>query len=205
MVEAKSNILANTLANALKRLTTALMKAGFGVALSSLAICSIVFTATDLAMAQGRPPIAVVPGGGPHGPIAPGQNGLPALDPYWTHCANEGEICNLPPDAIFRYGAGDRFLTYELRGGPVRCSFQSFGDPAVGVNKQCYYQMRPRGWTICASEGRLCNAPAGSLVIYGAQGRFSKPVRVSRALVCGLVSFGTDPAPGIVKSCLFQQ
>ncbi len=131
----------------------------------------------------------------------------------WTHCANEGEICKVPGNArMFRYGASGKYVEIpvgdrsgRIYSGDVTCTNKSFGDPAYKVNKQCYYLIPERhrtpGLQFCAQEGGVCDAPAGSVVVYGITGRYTEPVRISRPIRCGLISFGADPAVGTVKSC----
>lgn len=56
----------------------------------------------------------------------------------WTHCANEGEICNLPGNGQVRYGANGVYAT-QSASNSIECSNATFGDPTPGVVKACDY------------------------------------------------------------------
>ncbi|MFO7304801.1 MAG: putative Ig domain-containing protein [Gammaproteobacteria bacterium] len=64
---------------------------------------------------------------------------VPRQTTTWVFCANEGSRCNFTGTRRIRYGAGDRWVTRELRAtnGGVACSNRVFGDPAPGVWKRC--------------------------------------------------------------------
>lgn len=146
-------------------------------------------------------------------------SGLPP-DALWTHCANEGELCKVPPNAKFvRYGTGGKYVEFETWGrgrgprpgptGDVQCSLANMGgvDPYPNVHKQCYYYIESRrsGYDLCAREGQICQAQMGDIVVYGVMGRFTQPVKVSRPVLCGLLTFGVDPAYGVQKSCYISR
>jgi hypothetical protein len=82
----------------------------------------------------------------------------------------------------------------------------SWRSPAPDIQKQCFYRLRKgvtEGWKPCAAEGEMCNAPGGAMIAYGipVDGRYTMPVKMSKPVRCGKVTFGIDPAPGVVKSC----
>ena len=59
--------------------------------------------------------------------------------PTWTRCAKEGGECLFPGRRRVSYGAGKNWI-YKVATYSIVCSSQAFGkDPAVGVNKHCYY------------------------------------------------------------------
>jgi chitodextrinase len=57
----------------------------------------------------------------------------------------------------------------------------------------------------CAAEGGTCTFPAGAVVdvFYGANGLYAVKRAASGSLVCGNAAFGSDPAPGQLKSCFY--
>lgn len=55
-------------------------------------------------------------------------------------------------------------------------------------------------WRVCASEGQTCRVDGEAMVRFGADERYV--FRLSReALACEIDTFGSDPAPGVVKRC----
>lgn len=59
-------------------------------------------------------------------------------------CATENGICRLPYPTEVVYGAGRKSTSRHLRGPAVRCSNETFGDPARGVGKSCSYVVKPQ-------------------------------------------------------------
>ncbi len=138
----------------------------------------------------------------------------------WTSCAPEGGVCRVPYPTIVRYGARGAYFEIET-GRNVRCSNDSFGDPAPGVRKGCWFlAQRPRserpgpgwdrpgpgpdfggggGWQTCAREGGWCDFRGSAPVRYGVNGRWMT-VRARDGVNCDNNSFG-DPAPGMRKVC----
>lgn len=57
-----------------------------------------------------------------------------------------------------------------------------------------------RDWRVCASEGQTCRIDGETMVRFGAEDRYVFRVS-SESLPCEIDSFGSDPAPGIVKRC----
>jgi alpha-tubulin suppressor-like RCC1 family protein len=55
----------------------------------------------------------------------------------WTLCATEGSTCTFTGTKQVRYGASDTWSYRELTGG-TPCTNAVFGDPLVGVVKQCH-------------------------------------------------------------------
>ena len=62
----------------------------------------------------------------------------------------------------------------------------------------------PAGAVACATEGGVCNVPAGTTasVYYGNGGRFVVKTGLAGAVACTVANFG-DPAPGIAKACSY--
>lgn len=57
-----------------------------------------------------------------------------------------------------------------------------------------------RDWRVCATEGQTCRIDGETMVRFGTDDRYV--FRVSReSLACEIDSFGSDPAPGLVKQC----
>jgi hypothetical protein len=57
----------------------------------------------------------------------------------WTRCADENGTCAFAGAAAVAYGAGASFV-YKTVAGSVACNNQTFGDPAAGLVKACYYR-----------------------------------------------------------------
>lgn len=57
----------------------------------------------------------------------------------WIKCADENGYCKLPYYAAVRYGANNSYTTMR-RGDGIPCNNATFGDPAQGAVKACYYQ-----------------------------------------------------------------
>jgi hypothetical protein len=96
------------------------------------------------------------------------------------------------------YGAGDRWFSRGAVTGSVSCSNATFGDPAPGVAKSCYYVAAKK----CADERGTCTVAAGATatVLYGGNGRFHLRSGASGAVACSNATFG-DPIPGVRKAC----
>lgn len=54
-------------------------------------------------------------------------------------CAVEGERCNLRRRTTIAYGVNGRFVYKRNVSGSIACNNRTFGDPAPGVKKRCYY------------------------------------------------------------------
>ncbi len=74
--------------------------------------------------------------------------GLIGLSPAWAQldlqnlvpCAQEGQICRMPYPTNVYYGAPGRTHGRPFpQGGTIPCNAQSFGDPAPGLTKMCWY------------------------------------------------------------------
>ena len=59
----------------------------------------------------------------------------------YVYCAQEHGVCNVPYPTQVRYGAEGQFTARNVN-GPVRCDNRTFGDPAYGAVKGCYYLAR---------------------------------------------------------------
>jgi hypothetical protein len=160
-------------------------------------------------------------GGGDAQPTAadaPGREQALAVAPAssWVQCANEAEVCNLPSTGNYTvlYGVdatSGRSVTREFSNvSSVACNNVTFGDPAFGVVKQCFYAATAAApvWTFCAVEAAACNlpAPGNYLIRYGVDATSAAGVTRSfsnvSAVACNNVTFG-DPAFGIVKQCFY--
>jgi hypothetical protein len=56
----------------------------------------------------------------------------------WTQCANEGGTCSFSGKREVRYGTSTIYTSKVLT-GPVACNNTTFGDPAHGQVKACWY------------------------------------------------------------------
>jgi hypothetical protein len=58
-------------------------------------------------------------------------------DGNWIHCANEWRTCNLPAQALVRYGANDTYI-FKTATDSIRCTNSAFGNP-INIVKSCDY------------------------------------------------------------------
>jgi hypothetical protein len=120
----------------------------------------------------------------------------------WNQCAGDGGTCPAVKGQPVAYGANGAFR-YTTARGNVTCSTASFGgDPIPGETKACYTNNgTPPGYSIpCANEGTPCAFTGQRTVAYGARGAFIYRTSTG-GTPCTTVAFGTDPLPGIPKSC----
>jgi hypothetical protein len=94
------------------------------------------------------------------------------------------------------YGANAAFV-YKQMSNTFACTNSTFGDPAVGVVKGCYFG--PSGYSFVANEGGTMSLSYQTPVAYGNNGSFVFRV-MSGAVDCNNATFG-DPLPGIAKAC----
>ena len=129
----------------------------------------------------------------------------------WTLCANEGDLCPLPPgEFVVRYGADGRYSEIKTN-REIACNNGIFGDPMEGAAKQCAFK-RANGeganagarpgltWVPCAREGERCEFRGPAMVRYSA-GRRAFYAEGFDGMVCINESFGQDPAAGQSKHC----
>ena len=62
----------------------------------------------------------------------------PASAQRWVHCATEGGFCRAPAGAIIHYGRRGVFAHRRSAPGGLPCNNEVFGDPLVGVHKECF-------------------------------------------------------------------
>ncbi len=56
----------------------------------------------------------------------------------WVRCATENGFCSAPAGAIIVYGADGGFTRSHSPPGGLPCNNGVFGDPMVGVHKNCF-------------------------------------------------------------------
>jgi len=95
------------------------------------------------------------------------------------------------------YGANGVFNFLTLN-GTYSCSNAMFGDPIPGATKACYAAVPDHGFI--GTEGATLTGLNHTPVAYGANGTFLFTV-ASGSLGCTSAAFGSDPAPGVVKTC----
>lgn len=130
----------------------------------------------------------------------------------WTVCANEGDICRVPGNAVVRYGADGRYAERNTD-RDLGCNNAMFGDPMEGAAKQCAFKRvaaappreasnkrRSLPWAPCAREGERCEFRGPAIVRYGVTERFFYEEGYD-GMRCANESFGEDPAPGREKHC----
>jgi hypothetical protein len=69
--------------------------------------------------------------------VSGGSGGIASVQ-GWTECASEGGTCSFSGAREIRYGTTTQNVTKVLA-ADVQCSNGTFGDPAVGVLKTCWY------------------------------------------------------------------
>jgi hypothetical protein len=132
------------------------------------------------------------------------------LPPGATACAVENGTCSTPAGSTANvyYGANGIYIAKTLSGGSFTCATATFGgvDPVPGVQKSCYpvISSPPSGVKACAKDGGSCTIPGGAskLVYYGANQIYLDKT-LKGTFSCGVSTFGADPVPGVVKSCLY--
>jgi hypothetical protein len=119
----------------------------------------------------------------------------------WTKCASQNGTCSAAAGQPVMYGAFGAFNTITAS-GDTACTDAVFGDPVSGESKACYTATGgPPGYSgKCADEGGTCGFGGAQTVAYGARGRFVYRSFTSGAS-CTTAAFGTDPLPGVTKSC----
>jgi hypothetical protein len=131
------------------------------------------------------------------------------LPPGATACAVDFGTCTTPTGSTAEvyYGANGIYIYRSLSGGSFSCTPSTFGgDPLYGTLKSCYpvISSPPSGVTACATDGGSCTIPAGSskVVYYGASGVYLDKT-LSGTFSCGAATFGANPVPSVMKSCLY--
>ena len=118
----------------------------------------------------------------------------------WAFCAVEGGFCAFTGTQQVRYGANGSYF-YETLSGGTACTNSVFGDPIVGVAKQCAIAASAvtNDWTFCAAENQTCSFTDTREVRYGANGLYNY-LLLSNGTPCTNNVFG-DPISGTVKHC----
>ncbi|HEX2688131.1 MAG TPA: hypothetical protein VHN14_15990 [Kofleriaceae bacterium] len=124
--------------------------------------------------------------------------------PPWTRCGVEGGNCNILHRELVRYGTAGAWV-YGIFNSTFSCTNANFGDPKVGVRKECYYHAPPpQGpWRVCAVEGGRCNFVGRAYVRYGTTDNWVYGAAVG-GIACNNATFG-DPRVGTVKRCYFTR
>ncbi|MGI5458532.1 MGH1-like glycoside hydrolase domain-containing protein [Streptomyces sp. CA-249302] len=122
--------------------------------------------------------------------------------PGYTQCAAEAGTCPAAAGQPVAYGAYGAFTTITAT-GDTPCTNATFGgDPIPNESKACYTATGgPPGYaTSCSAEGGTCAFSGQRTVAYGARGRFLYKSFTGGAS-CTTTAFGTDPLPGVAKTC----
>ncbi len=62
---------------------------------------------------------------------------IPGLPPGFVWCAREGDWCSFEGTRTVAYGAAGAYFFKTATNG-IMCNNANFGDPLVGVDKNCY-------------------------------------------------------------------
>jgi hypothetical protein len=96
------------------------------------------------------------------------------------------------------FGANGSFL-YKQMSGAFTCDRATFGgDPTPGVFKACYQAVPEFSQAVTEGSNMQVNGPTP--VAFGANGGFTFKV-LNGSIPCNLATFGTDPQPGVLKTC----
>jgi hypothetical protein len=128
------------------------------------------------------------------------DTGTTATPPGVTLAA-EGGTFTVPTATVVSYGADTRWVQQTVI-GTVSCTNAFFGtDPAPGTVKSCVAPAGTLTGTRLAVEGGTFTVATATVVSYGADTRWVQQT-VTGTASCTNAFFGTDPAPGTVKSCV---
>lgn len=119
----------------------------------------------------------------------------------WTKCASQNGTCPAAAGQPVMYGAFGAFATITAT-GDTPCTDAAFGDPISGESKDCYTATGgPPGYaTACAAEDGTCAFSGQQTVAYGARGSFVYK-SFTGGTRCTTAAMGTDPLPGVSKTC----
>lgn len=119
----------------------------------------------------------------------------------WTQCAAENGTCAAVNGQPVAYGAFGSFV-HKTVTGPVTCDNPTFGEAVPGEVKACYVKTGgPNGFsTACAVEGNNCAFTGTRTVAMGARGSYLFRT-FTGGTPCTTAAFGSDPLPGVQKSC----
>ncbi|MEV6535719.1 alpha-L-rhamnosidase [Streptomyces sp. NPDC051639] len=119
----------------------------------------------------------------------------------WTKCADQNGTCPAVAGQPVMYGAYGAF-TMITATSDTPCTDATFGDPIPGESKACYtYTGGPPGYaTACSAEEGTCGFSGQQTVAYGARGRFVYRT-FTGGTPCTTAAVGTDPLPGVRKTC----
>lgn len=138
---------------------------------------------------------------------APNKPGDPQGPEGYTFCAEERKKCSFEGSANVAFGIDGKWKYKGYTDG-ASCTVGAFGDPAVGIKKNCFYRSvsgssnGPTGYTFCAKERNTCKFSGTAMVAYGANDKFNYKT-FSNSTPCSNSVFG-DPLRGITKSCFYK-
>jgi hypothetical protein len=128
----------------------------------------------------------------------------------WTTCSAEYSSCTLNGSNTVRFGQFSTYTSKSFVGvnTTIACSDSVFGDPLVGVVKQCQYL--PQVWATCSQYSGNCPLQGTQTVRYGAYGVYNTQTFVATptftAVPCtaGPGKTFVDPlssVPGVTETC----
>lgn len=145
----------------------------------------------------------------------------------WTKCANEYANCNFPKSGTYQvlYGVSttSRYVIKTISNAAnVYCSNGTFGDPASGVGKSCFYMasaatvptptpaatptvpVETGSWVSCSNEWGTCTFTGTRRVLYGVSTSSKNVIKTfTGSAACNNNIFG-DPAAGSGKQCWYE-
>merc|ERR1712159_460352 len=97
----------------------------------------------------------------------------------WEACSHKDGANPVSVSSMteYRYGKMDAWVyKWFMPGSKMKCSADSFGDPAPDKTKCCEKRMDTKGehWRPCAADTQICKGPADNhKVRYGADGKYN--------------------------------
>jgi hypothetical protein len=120
---------------------------------------------------------------------------------YFANYANifcdQGSSCASSTNYNWAYGLNGTF-NFKALNGSFNCDDGTFGNPIAG-SKTCFVALHAAYGPVGA-EGSTLTGLSNTPVAYGANGRFLFAI-ASGSMDCTNAAFGSDPAPGVPKTC----
>jgi hypothetical protein len=110
---------------------------------------------------------------------------------------SENQQATIAPAENVAYGANGTF-NFRTVSGTFRCDNATFGDPIPGQVKSCYLPLPD--YSPAVNEGSPLAGLNMTAMAYGANGKFVFKI-LSGTITCTVATFGSDPAPGVGKTC----
>lgn len=91
---------------------------------------------------------------------------IPLVKANWINCSSEGKVCHGIGWGEIRYGTGDRTRRITVE-GDIRCSNETFGDPAPNTPKRCARRAVPAPLLPADVKPIISNFDTAALLVTG--------------------------------------